>query len=104
MSKRLRQCEFYLKLLLTSDVIQAEGLLVTASDKQVDCISEIIRNILRLPVSKKTKDLIKLHFKTLSTLSNKHITVEKRLTLLQKWHTDTLEVLRSVKKKLMPLL
>ena len=104
MSNRLRQCEFYIKLLLTSDQVQAEGLLVTASDKQVECLSEIIRNILRLPVSRKTRDLIQLHNKTLTTLSDKKIAVDKRLALLQKSHLYVLQVLISVKKKLMPLL
>ena len=104
MSKRLRDCEHYLRLLMSSDNVQGEALLVTASDKQVECLSEIIRNVLRLPVSKKTKDIIKLHHKTFITLANKDITVEKRLALVQKSHLNILNLLLSIKKKLIPLL
>lgn len=104
MSKRLRHCQYYLKLLLTSDQVQAEGLLVTASNKQVECISEIVRNILRLPVSRKTKDLIQIHNKVLTSLSDKQVSIEKRLAILQKYHIKILEVLLSVKKKLLPII
>ena len=57
MSRRLRDCSSYLRLLLSGDKIQSEAILVTATDKQVECLSEIIRNILRLPVGKENERL-----------------------------------------------
>ena len=104
MSKRLRDCSSYLKVLLSSDRIQSEAVLVTATDKQVECLSEIIRNVLRLPVSKKTKGLIKEHEKILIALADKQKTVRKRLDIIQKSHSKILDVLLSVKNKLVPLL
>ena len=104
MSKRLRECSSYLKLLLSGNRVQSEAILVTASDKQVECLSEIMRNVLRLPVGKKTKSLINQHMKILQALSNKENTVKKRLDIIQKSHSKILDILMSVKPRLMPLL
>lgn len=104
MSKRLRDCNSYLRLVLSGNRIQSEAILVTATNKQVDCLGEIIRNVLRLPVGKKTKVLIKKHEKILLLISNKDIPLRKRLITLQKSHTIILDVLLSVKSKLLPLL
>lgn len=104
MSKRLRDCNSYLRLLLSRDRIQSEAILVTATDKQVKCLSEIIRNVLRLPVPKKTKKLIEQHRKILDTLADKDTTVGKRLDVIQKSHTGILDVLLSVKSQLLALL
>ena len=104
MSKRLRDCSSYIKLLLSGDRIQSEAILVTATDKQVECLSEIMRNVLRLPVGKKTVDLIKQNRSLLERLADKDTTVRKRLDILQKSHNIILDVLLSVKSKLVPIL
>ena len=89
---------------MSCDEVQGEALLVTATEKQAECLSEIIRNVLRLPVSRKTKDLIKLHQNTLTLLADKEITKEKRVKLIQKSYLMILHLLLSVKKNLVPLL
>ena len=104
MSNRLRDCTSYLRLLLSGNRIQSEAILVTASDKQVECVSEIIRNVLQLPVGQRTKDLIIQHKKILVALADKDNTVRKRLDIIQKSHIKILDVLLSVKSKLLPLL
>ena len=104
MSRRLRDCSSYLRLLLSGDKIQSEAILVTATDKQVECLSEIIRNILRLPVGKKTRDLITKHKKILDKLSDNNISVRKRLEIVQSSPAKVLDVLLSVKSKLIQLL
>ena len=104
MSKRLRQCTPYLRVLLSGNLVQSEAVLITASDAQVNCLSEIIRNILRLPVSSKTKKLIKLYKKILDIVADAGISIEKRLKTIQKSASKILEVLMSVKKNLLPLL
>ena len=104
MSNRLRDCASYLRLLLSGNRVQSEAILVTASDKQVECVSEIIRNILQLPVGKKTKQLIIQHKKILVALADKDRTVRKRLDIIQKSHIKILDVLLSVKSKLLLLL
>ena len=104
MSKRLRDCNSYLRLLLSGNRVQSEAILVTASDKQVECVSEIIRNVLQLPVGKKTKDLIIQHKKILVALADKDNTVRKRLDIIQRSHIKILDVLMSVKPTLLALL
>ena len=84
--------------------VQSEALLVTASGKQVDCLAEIVRNILELPVSKTTAALITRHKKLLQTVGDKSVSAKKRLELIQKWHGIILNVLLSVRNKLLPLL
>ena len=104
MSKRLSNCSSYLRLLLSGSRIQSEAILVTATDKQVDCISEIIRNVLQLPVSKKTEYLINQHNKILQELGNSKNTVRKRLDIIQRSHGKILDVLLSVKSSVLQLL
>ena len=104
MSKRLRQCTPYLRVLLSGNLVQSEAVLITASDAQVNCLSEIIRNVLRLPVSNKTKKLIKLYKKILHIVADSGISIEKRLKTIQKSADKILEVLMSVKKNLLSLL
>ena len=84
--------------------MQSEAVLVTATDAQVHCISEIIRNILRLPVGAKTKKLIRLYNKILMIVADTGISIEKRLKTIQKSATAILELLMSVRKKLLNLL
>ena len=104
MSKRLRDCDSYLRILLSGNRIQGEALLVTASDKQVECIGEIVTNLLQLPVSKKTQGLIHQYEKILKPLADRKLSTRKRLDIIQKSHVSLLDVLLSVKSKLLPLL
>ena len=104
MSKRLRQCSSYLKIILSGNSLQSEAVLVTASDAQVDCLSEIIMNVQRLPVKTKTKALLIQHKKILDIVSDSKIPVERRLKIIQKESSVLLQVLMSVKKKLLFLL
>ena len=99
-SSRLRRCSGYLNLLLSQDRLQGEALLVTANHHQVDCLSEVIKNILRLPVGKRTKLLIAKSKKVLNALANFAVSVKTRLQILQKAASKVLELLFSVKKRL----
>jgi hypothetical protein len=103
-SSRLRKCADYLNLLLNQDRLQGEALIVTANNHQVDCIGEVIKNILRLPVGKRTKQLIAKSKKVLQTLADLAINVKKRLQLLQKTPAMVLELLLSVKNRLKAVL
>ena len=104
MSKRLRQCTPYLRILLSGNQVQSEAVLVTASDAQVNCLSEIFRNVLRLPVGPKTTKLIRLYKKILDIVADAGNSIEKRLKIIQKSAIQLLEVLMSVRKKLLSLL
>ena len=103
-SHRLRKCRAYLNLLLSQDKVQGEALLVTANHDQVDCITEVIRNILRLPVGKKTKRLIDDYHKLLHSLADFAVSQKRRLQLIHAHSQKILEVLHSVKTRLTAVL
>ena len=77
---------------------------MTASDKQTECIAEIIRNVLRLPVGPRTKTLIDKHRKILEAVSDRRSDATTRLNIIQRHHGILVDVLTSVKRKLIPLL
>ena len=103
-SSRLRRCSSYLNLLLSRDRVQGEALLVTANRHQVDCISEVIKNILRLPVGKKSKLLIAKSRKVLEALADFALSVKKRLQIIHRAARKIWDVLFSVKSRLMTVL
>lgn len=103
-SHRLRKCRAYINLLLSQDRVQGEALLVTANHDQVDCITEVVRNILRLPVGKKTKRLIAEYAKLLHALADFALSQKKRLQLIHTHSQKILEVLHSVKIRLAAVL
>ena len=103
-SVRLRKCHAYVNLLLSEDRVQGEALLVTANRHQVDCISEIIKNILSLPVGKKAKILIAKSRKLLESLANFALTSRKRLLIIHSAARKILEILFSVKARLRAVL
>ena len=103
-SVRLRRCHAYVNLLLSEDRVQGEALLVTANRHQVDCISEIIKNILSLPVGKKAKLLIAKSRKLLESLADFALTSRKRLLIIHSAARKILEILFSVKARLRAVL
>ena len=90
--------------MLSAQKVQAEALIVTASDHQVDCISEIVLNLLQLPLPRKTKALVMKYGKLLKALGDLSTSVKKRFVLLQKHVKRIILLLSSVKKRLLSLL
>ena len=84
MSNRLRACGDFLCTLLKGSLIQAEAILVTATDRQVDCIGEIIYNLRRLPLTKKSKVIVAKFKKILEVVGDLSFKVKKRLVFIQK--------------------
>ena len=99
-SARLRKCEAFLRVLISADRLQGEALLVTANDHQVNCITEVMLNILRLPVGKKTKALIAKSKKILQAIADFSISVTQRLKIIQRAALKVYLVILSVKNQL----
>lgn len=104
MSARLDGCSSFLRVLLTAEKTQAEALLVTASDRQVDCVSEIALNLLKLPLGREAKKMVVKHAKLFKQVADLAASVKKRLVLLQKHAKRIILVLLSVRKRLLALL
>ena len=99
-SARLRRCESFLRVLLSADRLQGEALLVTASKHQVNCLTEIMLNILRLPVGKKAKALITKSRKILRAIADFGLSVAQRLKIIQRAAVKVFLVIQSVRNKL----
>ena len=104
MSSRLLKCSDFLKSLLRGSRVQSEALLVTASDKQVDCLGEIFHNLLRLPLGKKAKALVAKYRKIVTAVGNLALKVKNRLSVIQKFAKKILFVLMAVKMRILSLL
>ena len=104
MSSRLKGCGDFLRTLLKGSLLQAEAVLVTATNKQVDCVGEIIYNLRRLPLSKKSKAIVVKYKKILEVVSDLGLKVKNRLVIIQKYTNKNLSVLMSVKNRLLSLL
>ena len=103
LSKRLNKCSGFVKFLLTHDKIQSEAVLVTATNLQVNCISEIFRNILRLPILKRTRSLISKLGKAFHVIAKKLAGIKTKRQLIQKFAKLIVDILFSVKKRLLSL-
>ena len=45
MSRRLKDCQDFLKALLKGSRVQGEAILITASEKQVNCLGEVASSV-----------------------------------------------------------
>ena len=103
MSRRLKECQDFLKALLKGSRVQGEAILITASEKQVNCLGEVASNLLRLPLSKKAKKLVMKCRKILTILGNFALSAKKRLVVIHKYAKKILAVLMAVKNRLLEL-
>ena len=103
MSLRLRSCTDFLKTVLKGSRVQAIAVLVTASQRQLDCLGEIINNLRRLPISSKCKALMRKFKKTLDIIANLTIKTKTRLLTVQRSVKKVLAVLLSAKNRLLTL-
>ena len=91
-------------MLLEKNELQTEALLVTATNKQVVCISELARNILRLPVSSRTKKLLKQHSGVLESIGDKKKSIQARRELIQEHSGELILIVYSIKNRLLQIL
>ena len=100
----MSKCGDFIRAILRGSNVQAEALLVTASDRQVDCLSEIFYNLQRLPLGKKAKALVAKYRKIVDVLGDLAVRVKSRLLMVQKFAKKILLLLQSVKIRLLSLL
>ena len=104
MSTRLRSCKDFLRTILKGTLLQAEALLVTATNAQVNCLGEVFFNLLRLPLGKKCKVLVAKYRKILDVVGDLNLSVRKRLILIQKHVRKILMILMASKNRILSLL
>ena len=103
MSALLNSNKEFVHLLLNSSKDQAVALLFTATKAQLDLITEIIFNLLQLPLPPKATRLVKKNIKTLQALSRKQTARSTKQRLLKNHYRDILPLLWAVKSQLASL-
>lgn len=94
-----------MRLLITTDSkLQAEAILVTLTNEQTECISEVFENLLSLPVSNQTKLLLVKNKTLLAKISDSTSSIRERKQLIQKSAKRIIAILISAKKRLLSVL
>ena len=88
----------------TESKLQAEALLVTSTADQIECLSEVIRNLLTLPVAKSTKLLLAKHKSVLTKIADSESSIKQRRVLIQSSAKRLITVLQSAKIRLLKVL
>ena len=104
MSKTLKQNSHFLSLLLTTSKDQASALLDTITTEQVSAITEIIHNLLNIPLGNKPKFIVNKSKKLFEKITHKTTSKDKRRQLIRKNYKIILPLLWSVKIHLEQLL
>ena len=104
MSRRLRRCSDFLKIILNGNRLQGEAVLVTATDYQVNCLSEIFRNLQTLPLGRRTKRLLAKYGRIFEILFDIGVRIRRRIAIVHKYAKRILEVLLSAKPRLLSIL
>ena len=100
MSKRILKHKEFLHLLLNSTKDQARALLYTITPEQVSAISEIVLNLLELPLPNTVKTILQRRRKVFKKISDKMLSVRTRTSLIKKHMTLMLSTLHLVKSQL----
>ena len=104
MSRNINKNKNFLGLILSTNTIQAKGLLNTISSDQLRLIEEIAYNLLNLPLSEKEKNIVKNQKSFIRKLSNKKIKVSEKKKIIRRYKTKLLNILLILKLKLLSLL
>lgn len=97
---RVKDCSSFIRVLLSAGTLQAKAILLTASNEQVDCLSEIAFNIRRINLGKKARQLVMKSKKILDTLANLSTSVKRRLEIIQRYVKRIIEIITAVKDRL----
>ena len=104
MSKLLTQNKEFIQLLLKTSKDQSTALLQTTTADQVSVLSEIVLNLLHIPLGKKPKYLINKNKKILERIADKRTSKEIKRKLLIKNYKHILQLLWSVRIQLQELI
>ena len=104
-SKNLRINKTFLDLLLSTSTEQALALLDTATKDQLLLISEIAKNILRLPLPNRKAELyVAKRKKLFQTLANKSLSRARKIKTIRRNANHIMHVLLALKQQLSELL
>ena len=100
----IRRAKKYLYLILHSSQKQSRALLETASVDQGRAISEIIYNLLSLPLNPIAKDKVTRRRRVLRKLANKQLNTLQKLNLMYQHSRLLYDTLMAVKEELMSVI
>ena len=103
-SKLLQKEKHFILLLLNTSKIQAQCLLDTSTTQQIKTVSEISRNLLKLPLSGEAEIQVKKKKFILNKLASYSISNRSKSLVISKYNNSILVLLRSVKQPLVELL
>ncbi len=100
----LKKERYFLHLLFTTSKNQVQALFYTLTPQQAKALCEIIYNLNKLPVPPTTTHLLLMQRKLIKQLTDKKLSLNRKLHLLQNHYRQVYEVLLSVDKKILRLL
>lgn len=100
MSQTLQQNKEFLHLLLNTSKNQAVALLFTITKSQLDLLTEILFNLLQLPLPLKAQRIVRKNQKVLEAISRKQTPQSKKQSLIKKHYRNILLLLWAVKNQL----
>ena len=104
MSQTLKKVSSFLQLLLSTTKQQVRALFYTLSPIQTAAICEILFNIQNLPVTQRVLQEIKKRRFLLGKLSDKNISIQRKVGLIQTHYKQVQEILLLIKAELSSLL
>lgn len=96
----------FLKLLLNTSRIQAIAILETITNKQTDCISEIVLNLVEgniIKLNKNIEEILQSRKRILNILKDKNICSSKRAALIKSHPQVLLKTLKLIGDKVIQL-
>lgn len=103
MSKTLNDNKYFLQLLLNTNKRQAHALIYTLTDKQIQSLSEIAFNLLRIQHTKNRTQQVKKYQSLLKKIASKKISNNKKKAILEKRRNSVIKALHLFKKELLSL-
>lgn len=97
MSVLLKENADFVALLLNTSFIQAQALLDTITTKQIKAISEILKNLLKIPVGDQIKTEIEKNEKLIRKIAHSKIGLTKKARIIGLHRKKIIHILRKAK-------
>lgn len=104
MSKLVKDNADFISLLVNTTLIQAQALLDTISGSQVRVISEIAKNLLKLPFEGRAKEELSKNRKLIERLGSSENTLSKKCKIISTHRKKIIHIMRLCRDILMALI
>ena len=104
MSKNIKRSETFLRFFLNSTNKQQATIIQILTNDQILALAEIVKNLLQLSVSKKTKSILARKVRVANKLADSKTSLKERNRILRKYHKHWIKLFMSVKDNLLTLL